>query len=128
MPQERDTAQRRAIWKTFTDTERPLNPQEILNLAKVDHPNLGIATIYRTIKKLVEDGLLEPVSMPNQPTRYEISGKVHHHHFICNACEKVFMLTGCNMQAMQGILPANFLMDSHEVFVYGSCEDCRASK
>jgi Fur family ferric uptake transcriptional regulator len=121
---ERDTSQRRAIRQVFEQIERPLSPQEVLDHAQGSVPKMGIATVYRTLKSLTEQGWLAAVELPGQPQRYEVAGKKHHHHFNCRKCGRVFELEGCpgNLARM---VPEGFEMEDHEVFIFGRCRDCR---
>lgn len=123
MAMERDTAQRRAIRDVFEVAARPLGPREVLEAAQPDVPTLGIATVYRTLKALVGEGWLVPVDLPGEAARYELAGKKHHHHFVCDACDRVYEVEGCpgNLRA---VVPPGFRLDRHEVVLYGTCEDC----
>lgn len=100
-----------------------MSPREILEAAQATVPTLGIATVYRTVKGLVEEGWLVPVDLPGEPPRYELSGKKHHHHFVCDACDRVFEVEGCpgNLRA---VVPSGFQLDRHEVVLYGVCATC----
>ncbi len=84
---------------------------------------MSIATVYRNIGSLVEDTWLTPVELPGAPSRYEVAGKQHHHHFQCNACERVYELNGCDLPPHAG-LPQGFRVTGHEFFLYGTCADC----
>jgi Fur family ferric uptake transcriptional regulator len=119
----RNTAQRRVIRNIFVQTGQPLGPQDVLEEAKKRHQKIGIATVYRTIKKLVEEEWLVPVEIPGGAPRYEKSGKVHHHHFVCRVCNRVFDIEGCP-GSMKTLAPAGFKVESHEVILYGLCPDC----
>jgi Fur family ferric uptake transcriptional regulator len=124
MTMERDTAQRRAIRDVFEGSERPMGPREVLDAAQSTVPSLGIATVYRTVKALVEEGWLVAVELPGEPPRYELSGKKHHHHFVCDSCDRVFEVDGCpgNLRA---VVPTGFQLERHEVVLYGVCSACR---
>lgn len=119
----RNTKQKQAIRSAFTVADRPLSPEEALGFARRDVPQVSIATVYRNIGSLVEEGWLVRVDIPGQPARYEVSGKKHHHHFHCNDCGKVFELAGCD-----GVprlkLPRGFRSSGHEFFLYGTCAEC----
>ncbi|MFT4111325.1 Fur family transcriptional regulator [Silvibacterium sp.] len=91
----RNTPQKDAIRAAFVETDRPISAEEILSYAKRSVPDLSIATVYRNLKILTEDGWLEVVQLPGETPRYERSGKEHHHHFLCQACRKVYELEGC---------------------------------
>lgn len=120
---QRDTAQRRAIRHVFSHSRRPLTPQEVLEKAQSEVPNLGIATVYRTLRGLMDEGSLIAVDVPGEPQRYEGSGKGHHHHFSCRACGRMFEMEGCPKD-LDKLVPQGFTMDDHEVFIYGQCLDC----
>jgi len=120
---ERDTAQRRAIRQVFVDCARPLAPQEVLVEAQRTVRALGIATVYRTIKGLVEEGWLAAVELPGAAARYEVAGKEHHHHFACRSCQRVFDIPGCAGH-LHADVPAGFRCDFHAVVIYGLCQGC----
>ncbi len=120
---ERSTRQRRAIREVFLEAGRPLSPQEVLGLARSKVPSLGLATVYRTLKGLLEEGFLVPVHLPGEPPRYEAAGRGHHHHFLCRACGRVYELPGCP-PGLEGNLPPGFRAWGHEVTVYGLCPSC----
>lgn len=122
---QRDTRQRRAIRRAFEEAGHPLSPQELLDLAQEEVRSLGIATVYRNIRALQDDGWLETVELPGEPPRYEVAGKAHHHHFHCRDCDRVFEVEGCpgNIQA---ITPNGFKLERHEFVLYGLCDACRA--
>ena len=121
---QRDTRQRRAIRAVFTRERRPLSTDEVLVAGKSLVPSLGIATVYRNIKTLVSDGWLHTVEVPGEPARYEQSGRPHHHHFICRECEQAFDVEACP-QDVERLAPEGFVVESHEVVLYGRCPRCR---
>jgi Fur family ferric uptake transcriptional regulator len=120
----RTTAQRTAIRETIDHADRPLSPQEVLDLASAELPALGIATVYRALKTGVEEGWLTPVDLPNGPTRYEPAGKKHHHHFECTQCSAVFDVEGCPGR-LAPLVPPGAELTGHEIILYGRCADCR---
>ncbi len=122
-----ETKQRQAIREALERAARPLSPQEVVAEAQADVPRLGIATVYRALKSLVDEGWLAAVELPGQPTRYERAGKHHHHHFQCRRCDRTYELPGCPSD-LQVPLPKGFVADDHEVVVYGRCAACARSK
>jgi Fur family transcriptional regulator, ferric uptake regulator len=119
----RDTRQRRAIRAAFLGTDRPLDPTEVLTLAATGHSSLGIATVYRNIKSLLEEGWLTPVELPGEVTHYELAGKEHHHHFHCRTCGKVYELNAC-LPNVQKLAPQGFQVAGHDLLLYGACREC----
>jgi Fur family ferric uptake transcriptional regulator len=119
----RSTQQRREIREVFERNDRPLGADEVLQLAQKNISGLGIATVYRTIKGLTDEGWLVPVEVPGQPPRYEVRGKAHHHHFHCLKCQKLFELEGC-LERLGKLIPASFRVVDHVVLIYGYCAGC----
>ena len=66
----RDTIQRTAIRKALTNSSRPLNVDEILEAGQVNVPNLGIATVYRNIKKMLAEGEIRAIGGAGIPDCY----------------------------------------------------------
>jgi Fur family ferric uptake transcriptional regulator len=121
----RNTAQREAIRRSLQEAGRPLSAVEVLEMAQRDVPGLGVATVYRTIKNLIEDGTLIAVPLPGSSDRYEHrdAASHHHHHFICNDCGRAFDVPGCTLPA-QGMVPPGFVVSGHDVVLYGRCDRC----
>jgi Fur family ferric uptake transcriptional regulator len=119
----RKTTQRQAIMRALERTGRPMGPREVLDAARVDAPELGIATVYRNLKNLLEARKLQLVQIPGQSPRYELFGKEHHHHFRCRSCDQVFEVEGCPGD-LAALAPKGFSVEDHEVVLYGRCATC----
>jgi len=121
----RNTLQRRALLQAFEKAARPLSPQQALELAAPFAAGLGIATVYRNLKAMAAGGVLKVVSLPGESTaRYELCGKAHHHHFHCRRCHHVYEVEGCPGN-IEPLAPKGFLLEDHEVVLYGLCASCR---
>lgn len=123
----RQTRQRDSIRQVLADTDRPLGPAEILELARKRTPSLGIATVYRTIRTLVSQGWLKTVDLPGATSRYELAEKHHHHHFHCQGCDRVFEVEDCP-GSLARITPEGFRLDSHDLTLFGLCKRCHAAE
>jgi Fur family ferric uptake transcriptional regulator len=119
----RITSQLDAIRGVFERVDRPIGPHELLGLARRDVPQLGIATVYRNVKRLVEEGWLRTVELPGSPDRYERAGKRHHHHFHCRVCDAVFEVESCPGD-FRNLSPRGFRVEAHELILYGRCARC----
>jgi len=119
----RATNQRRAIRQVLERTDRPLTAAEILEGARTAVPGMGVATVYRAVKALQDDGTLHQVELPGAVPRYELSGKEHHHHFHCTSCERVFEVDACPGE-LTHLAPPGFMLEKHEVILYGRCPAC----
>jgi Fur family ferric uptake transcriptional regulator len=123
----RDTKQKRAIRTVFSRVQRPLSPDEVFAEAQRESKGLGIATVYRAVRTLVDEGWLAPVDVPGKGTLYEVAGKEHHHHFNCTACGRVFEIDGC-VAELSLELPRGFRAAAHDVTVTGTCAECNRKK
>jgi len=123
----RNTRQRAAIREAFESKGQPLSPEEVLIEAQRQVEGLGIATVYRNIRALIEEGWLVPVELPGQPARYELSGKGHHHHFHCHGCGQVFELPGC-VDGFHRMAPRGFKVTGHDFLLYGFCAQCQEAR
>jgi len=124
---ERQTRQRDAIRLALAAAGRPLSPQEILAAARESHATIGLATVYRTIRSMVETGALHEVELPGAASRYELAGKHHHHHFHCRRCDGVFEVEACPRDIGR-LLPRGFRLERHEIVLYGLCKRCGARR
>ena len=123
MANERATRQRDAIRAALERAGRPLSPHEILHVARVSVNALGLATVYRNLKRLVADGAVRLVELPGDGARYEIAEVEHHHHFQCTRCRRVFDVPGCPGD-IRRLAPRGFTVEHHDVTLYGRCPGC----
>ena len=123
MTKMRNTPQREAIEAVFEKTQRPLSVDEVLALAREQIKSVDPATVYRNLGRMVEEGWLERVTLPSKGVLYELKHTEHHHHFHCRSCDRAFELPGCGLNPTQQA-PRDFLVEKHDVFLYGLCPGC----
>lgn len=123
---ERNTRQRAAISGVLERLARPLSPHEVLAEARKEVRGLGIATVYRALKALVDEGSVHVVELPGEPARYERAAGEHHHHFRCRRCDRVFEVAGCP-KGLAAVVPKGFKLEAHDLVLYGTCRSCRAA-
>lgn len=123
---QRQTRQREAIARVIADAAGPLTAREIHARAQAETAALGIATVYRALKLLLQAREIKCVVLPSGEPRYESSSRGHHDHFLCRACEQVFDL-GCPLRLPRGTaLPGGFVVEDHEMTLFGLCPGCTA--
>ena len=122
----RKTDQRDAIMAAIRAARRPLRPDEVLLLAQERVPSIGVATVYRNLKRLSASGELLAVELPGQRTTlYEIAHLHHHHHFHCDGCDKVYDIDVCPGD-LASMVPNGFQVQRHDLVLYGACPACAA--
>ncbi len=121
----RNTQQREAIERVIREADGPLTVEQILELAGGAVRGLGIATVYRTIKLLIESEQIQAVILPDGQSRYEPTDRGHHHHFRCRRCHQVYDLDVCPVTLnAEAPLPEGFVVEDHELTLYGVCPAC----
>ena len=87
------TPQRRAIIEVLLKNDsKHLSSEEIYDLVKDICPEIGIATVYRSMQVLDEVGVISKLNLDDGCIRYEINlneNSHHHHHLICKKCSRI---------------------------------------
>ncbi|WP_428386680.1 Fur family transcriptional regulator [Mucisphaera sp.] len=122
----RRTQQRDTIRRVLEDAARPMAVQEILDAAAEEVPNLGQATVYRAIHHFEDLGVLSPIDLPGEPTRYEWKRSDAHAHFKCESCSRTYCVDAERIE-LSAKLPDGFRLASHELFLHGLCPECSGS-
>jgi Fur family ferric uptake transcriptional regulator len=121
------TPQRAVIVETFLATEGHFSCDELCARVRRQDPAIGQATVYRTLKLLVDSGLAEPLSAGEGPVLYEHSyGHSHHDHLVCLDCGAKVEIVDEEIEARQEQLAAEygFRLTRHSMILYGLCPRC----
>jgi Fur family ferric uptake transcriptional regulator len=122
---QRNSPQRAAITRVILAADGPLTIEEVHQQARELHRGLGIATVYRNVKLLLEAGVIKSVVLPDGDTRYEGAELGHHHHFRCRLCRSVFDIDHCPITLPKTReLPGGFRVEGHDLTLYGICPAC----
>ncbi|MBC8180775.1 transcriptional repressor [candidate division KSB1 bacterium] len=91
-------------------------------------PDIGIATIYRTIRLLVDCGILTEHTFGEKKGYFELANShlSHHGHLICIKCGKIIEFDNELIENYQEVLKKkyNFKIQSYKFEVYGICREC----
>jgi len=121
---KRNTRQHAAILQAFQQVSVPLSPLQVLAESQKTLPGISLATVYRVLKGLLQDGAIATVQLPGEAPLYELAGKTHHHFFRCRQCEKMYEVKGCG-ELLKSLIPRGFRLEDHEVFLKGVCSACK---
>jgi len=128
------TTQRIAILEVLEDRPNEhLTAEEIYECVKGKYPEIGLATVYRTIQLLSELNLIDRLNLDDGFVRYEIGKQGngvsthHHHHLICLGCGKVLTFQDDLLENLEQKIQntMNFQIQDHEVKFFGYCEECK---
>lgn len=124
------TNQRQHVFEVVTENDgEHLNSQEIYEHVRRKYPEIGVATVYRTLALLEDMGLIYGVDFEDGFRRYEIAKdkeEHRHHHLICLECGSIREVQEDLLGAIEeGISRKNnFMVLNHKVKFYGYCEQC----
>jgi Fur family transcriptional regulator, ferric uptake regulator len=94
------TQQRELIVDAFLRTQDHLSIDELLARVRRKNPKVGYATVYRTLRLLVDSGLASARHFDEGQTRYEPAG-AHHDHLICVKCNLILEFENDEIEALQ---------------------------
>lgn len=118
------TRQRRQVWEYFATCGRAAT---IAEAAAAVGPEVGQATVYRTVALLSEMGLLVRVQTMAADASYTALGVGHSHPLVCGRCRKVIDFDGSgDLSLLERHLEmtTGFTIYGHHLEVYGICPDC----
>jgi len=131
------TVAREAILDVLSKTSKHLSAEDIYLEVHKTYPNIGLATVYRTLELLAQTGLVLKFDFGDGRARYELSespkGTRHHHHLICTGCNRVIDYTDfiddeieLLSRTEKGLSQKfNFRITNHLIQFYGLCDKCQ---
>ncbi|MDO3379609.1 Fur family transcriptional regulator [Geoalkalibacter halelectricus] len=124
----KSTQQRDIILEEFLAAGSHLSIEELYLRIREKHPNIGYATVYRTLKLFSECGIAEEHQFGDGQTRYEsVIGEEHHDHLICTRCKRIIEFEDPRIETLQDEVARrhNFKIENHRLELYGLCADCQ---
>lgn len=124
------TPQRQMILKTLLDnSEEHLSAEEIHLMTRKKDPEIGLATIYRTLEILAELNILHKIDFGDGCIRYEFSDQEahNHHHLICIKCGRVIEVNDDFLETLETWIEkkTEFHITNHQLKFYGYCKECK---
>jgi len=128
----RATPQRLLVLAILEDANEHLDAEGIFEEARKRDPKISLATVYRTLSKLKEVGMVEQRYFARDHKReyYETARKEEHYHFTCLGCSKVMELhTPRIAQARQELSEELGIEFTHACICFeGFCPECAARR
>jgi Fe2+ or Zn2+ uptake regulation protein len=89
--------------------------------------SIGRATVYRTLKLLLDHGMLCRVVLGDGSICYRASHLAHHHHLVCLSCGATEDVHLSDVETVLGSVreATDYEIVSHRLEVYGFCPRCR---
>jgi len=125
------TQQRDAIARNLFEAGGHITIADLLERVRVVLPNVGYATVYRTLKHLTACGLAAERHFSDGQTTFEVAGDTEHHdHLICLECGYVLEFHNEVIERAQEAVARSFGFDlvRHKHELYGLCPRARGIK
>lgn len=120
------TLPRISIYKILLQYEGHPSAEDIYKKIQKEHPNISLATVYKTLEMLAENDLISKVTPLHDIVRYDLN-KHFHHHLVCIKCKKI---TDIENESLNNLpIPKNiekgFKIINYQVQFDGICKDCQ---
>ncbi len=125
----KSTKQRDVIVDTFVSLRgKHIKIEELLDAVRKKKPEVGYATVYRTLKLLVDAGIANQSHFNDGQSRFELESKHHHDHLICTACGKIYEFENDTIEKEQHLIAKKFKfkLTGHKMELYGVCAGCQS--
>ncbi len=122
------TQQREVVLETFLKIEKHLSTEDLYKLIKRRSPDIGQATVFRTLKLLTAAGIAKEIYLGDKRVRFEHKhGHQHHDHLVCTKCSKLIEAVDSKIEKLQTELCRRFQFTptSHRLQIFGICKQCR---
>jgi Fur family ferric uptake transcriptional regulator len=123
----RQTRQRLVVLTELMGERNDVTAQELHERLRVRGERLGLATVYRTLGLLADEGVIDALSHHPGELCYRWCGEGHHHHLVCSSCHQVVELDGCELEPWLERVAGehDFVTTGHRLEVSGLCAGCR---
>lgn len=128
------TPQREATVRVLLEKEKDhLSAEDVFMLVKDKEPDIGLATVYRTLELLSEMHVVEKMNFGDGVARYDLrsdDNNHHHHHIICVKCGSVDEIMEDWLGPLEERLEQefNFKVLDHRLDFQGICHRCHEDR
>lgn len=120
------TKQRKIVYDIMRESDGHMTAEEVYKSAKVRMPKIGIATVYRNLNKLVDDGMLSKIDLGNDSITYDIT-TVLHAHLVCSRCGKITDIILNSKVFQKEMDTKRFHATEYAMVIRGICGDCASN-
>ena len=127
----RRTGPRDTIVDIFLRTEKHVSTEQLYNLSRKKHKDVGYATVSRTLKLLEQAGLCRQIDFGDGTMRFEHKYKHQHHdHLVCTGCGAFEEIYSDKLEKLQQKLVEEhgYVQNSHKLNIFGLCPKCQKKK
>ena len=123
--------QRGQILDIFLKTETHPTINDLYDLVRKKYPQIGLATVYRTMKVICNAGLARETDFGGNIRRFEHKYKHQHHdHLVCLNCGRIIEVMSPAIEKLQENLAKKhrFKAVRHRMEIFGLCKNCKSKE
>ncbi|HDA9409086.1 TPA: transcriptional repressor [Staphylococcus aureus] len=126
------TPQREATVRVLIENEKDhLSAEDVYLKVKDKAPEIGLATVYRTLELLAELKVVDKINFGDGVARFDLrkeGAKHFHHHLVCMECGRVDEIDEDLLAEVENRVENefNFKILDHRLTFHGVCETCQA--
>jgi len=126
------TPQREATLRVMLENQVDhLSAEDVYLLVKEKFPDIGLATVYRTLDLLSELKVINKINFGDGVARYEMrdeNRERHHHHLVCVECGAVDEIIEDLLENVEDKVEQQyrFKILDHRLIFHGICHRCIA--
>lgn len=128
---QRTTRQRTAIGALLAELGEFRSAQQIHGLLAERGSGIGLATVYRTLGAMAEQGEVDTVRTAAGESLFRRCERqaTHHHHLVCRRCGRTVEVQGPNLESWVRATASEhgFTDVEHMLELFGTCKDCAAA-
>ena len=126
----RTTRQRSALLALLDELDGFRSAQDLHALLRERGDSVGLATVYRALQALVDDGQLDVLRSADGEAGYRRCSPSHHHHLVCRSCGRTVEVADPPVERWAARVASEhgFADVQHQVEVFGTCADCVAAR
>jgi Fur family ferric uptake transcriptional regulator len=123
----RPTKQRLEVLTELGKERDDVTAQDLWRRLRERDSSTGLATVYRTLALLSEQGVVDSFSHHGSELCYRLCGEAHHHHLVCTSCHRVVEVEQCGLGDWLDEVSRRhgFVATDHRVEIAGLCKSCR---
>tara|TARA_A100001011_G_C13870691_1_gene658852 strand:+ start:216 stop:650 length:435 start_codon:yes stop_codon:yes gene_type:complete len=124
---QRYSAQKKEIFDAIIKQNDHFEIDSFISEMYTKGRNFSRATVYRTVKQLLDAKLIQKIAAQDGKVFYECNEELEHHdHIICNQCGKIFEIKDKSIEKkiQEECNKINFKIEYRSVHIYGICEAC----
>ncbi len=127
----RETRQRTAVRAALEGVGEFQSAQQLHARLREGGDGVGLATVYRTLQHLAEDGEVDVLRTGEGEAVYRrCRSDRHHHHLMCRGCGRTVELDAVTVERWARRIgdEHGFTEVEHVVEIFGTCRDCAGAK